>query len=210
MVLRPQSVADFYAEFMGALRSLGIDVKIWAMPVEISDPIPFRAGHDHASYDAEYVTRHWQILRFADAVLKEFRGGFIGKHSPVHFFWGSFDLASTRFSGRRAPEREWSPELATIMREAYSHEVSSAGFWAGGGDVEPVFYAYHTPEPDGYKSAAVQPKAALYLDQMSEFVLPYAALRQSDDPRRDLLAFLQTTYEAGANLAHWDRAELER
>ncbi len=180
------------------------------MPVEISDPIPFEQDTIHASYDPAAVERFWRALRFADAVLKQFRGGFIGKHSPVHFFWGSFDLASTRFSGRRAPAREWSPELATIMREAYSHEVSSVGFWAGAGDVEALFYAYHTPEPDGFKASVVQPEAAFYQAQMGEFVLPYAALRQSDDPRRDVLAFLQTTYAAGANLAQWDRAELER
>ncbi len=193
---------------MAALHSLGIDATIWTMPVEISDPIPFEQDTVHASYDPAAVERFWRALRFADAVLKQFRGGFIGKHSPVHFFWGSFDLASTRFSGRRAPEREWQPELATIMREAYSHEVSSAGFWAGGGDVEALFYAYHTPEPGGYKSAVVQPSAAFYQVQMSEFVLPYAALRQSDDPQHDLLAFLQTTYEAGATLAGWDRGRV--
>lgn len=210
LALRPQSVADFYAEFMGALRSLGIKVNIWAMPVEIADPIPFEQDTTHASYDAEYVERHWRILRFTDSVLKEFRGGFIGKHSPVHFFWGGFDLASTRFSGRRAPEREWQPELAAIMREAYSHEVSSAGFWAGGGDQDAAFYVYHTPEPDGFKTAKVAPDAAYYHTGLGEFVLPYAALRQSDDPRRDLLDFLRTTYEAGASLAGWDRGELER
>ncbi len=210
MVLRPQSVADFYAEFMAALHSLGIDVTIWTTPVEISDPIPFEQDTVHASYDAAAVERFWRVLRFADAVLKQFRSGFIGKHSPVHFFWGSFDLASTRFSGRRAPEREWSSELAMIMREAYSHEVSSAGFWGGGGDQEAVFYAYHTPEPDGFKTVQVAPEAAFYHAQMGEFVLPYAALRESDDPQRDLLTFLQMTYVAGATLAKWDRAELER
>lgn len=210
LALRPQSVAAFYAEFMVALRELGIDVAIWTMPVEIADPIPFEQDTTHASYDADYVERHWEILRFADAVLKEFRSEFIGKHSPVHFFWGGFDLASTRFSGRRAPMREWQPELAKIMREAYSHEVSSAGFWAGAGEQEALFYAYHTPEPDGFKTAKVAPDAGYYHAELGEFVLPYEALRQSPTPEADLLAFLRTTYAAGATLAGWDRAALER
>ena len=208
--LCPRSVADFYAEFMVALKALGIDVKIWGVPVEIPDPIPFEQDHTHASYDAEYVGRLWQALIFSDGVLKEFRGRFIGKHSPVHFFWGGFDLASTRFSGRPAPERQWQPGLEKIMREAYSHEVSSVGFWAGDANYPPLFYAYHTPEPEGYRTSDVQPSGAYFHEQLGEFVLMYDELRQSDDPKRDLLAFLQTTYEAGATRANWDRKALER
>ncbi len=208
--LCPRSVADFYAEFMVALKALGIDVKLWAMPVEIPDAIPFEQDHTHASYDPEYVGRLWRALVFSDGVLKEFRGRFIGKHSPVHFFWGSFDLASTRFSGRPAPERQWPAGLEKIMREAYSHEVSSAGFWAGDASHPPLFYAYHTPETDGYRTSSIQPSGACFHEQLGEFVLMYHNLRHSADPKADLLAFLQTTYEAGANCAGWDRQALER
>jgi Family of unknown function (DUF5996) len=205
--LRPQSVADFYAEFMAALRSLGIDVKIWPMPVEIPNPIRFDRDHEHASYDAEYAQRFWRILTLLDPVLKEFRGRFVGKHSPIHFFWGSFDLASTRFSGRRAPER---PGADLITREAYSHEVISAGFWPGGGDVKgAAFYAYASPEPPGFKTAPVRPEKAFY-SPLGEFLLMYDDVRQSAEPERTLLGFLQSTYEAGANLGKWPRTELER
>jgi hypothetical protein len=210
LTLRPQSVADFYAEFTSRLRAMGIDVKIWGMPVEIPDPIPFEQDTGHAAYDADYVQRWWRALLFADRVLKAFRGRFTGKNSPVHFFWGGLDIATTRFSGRPAPEREWSPELAKIMREAYSHEVSSAGFWAGSAGQDAAFYAYHTPEPAGFREAKVQPKAAFYHAQLGEFVLPYEAVRHSKTPEADVLAFLQSSYEAGATLAGWERAALER
>lgn len=208
--LYPRSVADFYAEFMAALRALKIDVSIYAVPVEVPDPIPFAEDEQHASYDPEYAQNLWRALLFSDFALKEFRGRFQGKHSPVHFFWGGFDIASTRFCGRTAPDRQWSPDLQKIMDEAYSHEVSSAGFWAGGASSEPLFYAYHTPEPDGYRACAVQPSAAYFHETLGEFVLPYEAVRQSADPKRDLLVFLQSTYEAGADCAQWDRASLER
>lgn len=208
--LRPQSVAEFYREFLETLHALAIDVNIWPVPVEIPDPIPFEDDTLHASYDAEYANRFWRALLWADCGMKQFRGRFIGKHSPVHFFWGSFDLASTRFSGRRAPVRQWPPGLGRIMREAYSHEVSSVGFWPGGAGYEAAFYAYHTPEPAGYRTAAVQPSAAYFDANMGEYLLPYAAVRASATPDANLLAFLQSTYEAGATLAGWDRAELER
>lgn len=205
--LRPQSVGAFYAEFMSALHSLGIDVHIWPMPVEIPNPIRFDRDTQHASYDAEYAQRFWRILTLVDPVFKEFRSGFVGKHSPIHFFWGSFDLASTRFSGRRAPERK---DADPITREAYSHEVISAGFWPGGGDVKgAAFYAYAAPEPAGFKTAQVQPEKAFY-SPLGEFLLMYDDVRQSTEPEKLLMEFLQSTYEAGANLGNWPRAELER
>jgi hypothetical protein len=208
LVLTPRSVADFYREFMGALASLGISVKIWKMPVEIPDPIPFDQDTKHASYDPEYVNRFWRILVSCGTVFKEFRAGFIGKASPVHFFWGSFDLATTRFSGRRAPER---PGADPITREAYSHEVISAGFWPGGGDVKgPAFYAYAAPEPAGFAQQPVRPAEAFYHPQLKEFILMYDDVRRAASPRESLLAFLQSTYDAGADLAKWNREELER
>jgi len=207
MPLRPQSVAAFYAEFMAALRSLGIEVRIWPMPAEIPEPIRFDRDEQHASYDRVYVKRFWKILVLVDGVLKRFRSGFIGKHSPIHFFWGSFDLASTRFSGRRAPER---PGADPITREAYSHEVISAGFWPGGGEVKgAAFYAYAAPEPNGFKAASVRPAKAFY-SPLGEFLLMYDDVRQSVNPEQALLEFLQSTYEAGANLGAWPRKELER
>jgi hypothetical protein len=206
--LEPRSVADFYKEFMAALRSLGIDVKIWRMPVEIPNPIAFDQDVQHASYDPEYASRFWRILVLVDTIFQEFRSGFIGKNSPVHFFWGSFDLAVTRFSGKRAPKREGAD---SITREAYSHEVISAGFWPGGGDIkDAAFYAYVAPEPAGYAQAAVRPSKAFYHPQMKEFFLMYDDVRLDPSPRSALLDFLQSTYDAGANLAKWDRAELER
>ena len=208
--LAPRSVADFYAELMATLKEMGIEVSIRAVPVEIPDPIPFADDHSNAAYDAEYVNRLWRAFLFSDTVLKEFRGRFLGKHSPVHFFWGGFDMASTRFSGRPAPPRQWPPGLGKIMDEAYSHEVSSAGFWAGGAGNDPLFYAYHTPEPVGYRESAVQPAAAAFHEQLGEFVLSYEDLRQSATPRQNLLDFLQTTYEAGANAAGWNRTGMER
>jgi len=208
LALRPQTVAAFYFEFMAALKSLGIEVKIWAMPVEVPNPLAFATDTQHASYDPEYAHRFWQILILCDTIFKEFRAGFIGKDSPVHFFWGSFDLAVTRFSGRRAPPR---PEADSITREAYSHEVISAGFWPGGGDIKgPAFYAYAAPEPPGFPQQPVKPPAAFYHPQLREFLLMYDDARQSASPRQSLLDFLQSTYEAGANLAHWERKELER
>jgi hypothetical protein len=208
--LAPRSVADFYAELMATLKDMGIEVTIWAVPVELPDPIPFADDHIHAAYDPEYANRLWRVLLFSDSVLKEFRGRFMGKHSPVHFFWGGFDMASTRFSGRSAPPRQWPPGLGKIMDEAYSHEVSSVGFWAGGAGNDPLFYAYHTPEPVGFRESAVQPAAAAFHEQLGEFVLTYADLRQSANPKQDLLDFLQTTYEAGANAAGWNRTGMER
>jgi hypothetical protein len=210
MGLYPRSVADFYREFMALLRSLGIEVRINPLPQEIANPIRFDEDEVHASYDAASATRCWRILLQSDRVLKQFRARFIGKCSPVHFFWGSFDLAVTRFSGRRAPER---PGANHIEREAYSHEVSSCGFWPGvpGGAVqEPAYYAYMAPAPPGFDAAAVRPAAASYDPALGEFLLPYEAVRTAADPDAMLLDFAQSTYVAGANLANWDRAALER
>jgi hypothetical protein len=206
--LAARSVADLYKEFMSALAALGVEVKIWNMPVEIASPIAFDRDTQHASYDREYVTRFWRILLAVESVFQEFRARFIGKNSPVHFFWGSFDLCVTRFSGRRAPEREGADR---ITREAYSHEVISSGFWPGGGEMkEAAFYTYAAPEPAGYGQSAVRPAQAFYHPQMKEFFLMYDDVRLAPSPREALLDFLQTTYEAGANLAKWDRTELER
>jgi hypothetical protein len=206
--LAPRSVADFYKQFMAALRSLGIDVKIWHMPVEVPNPIAFDRDTQHAGYDPEYVSRFWRILLAVNTIFEEFRSGFIGKNSPVHFFWGSFDLAVTRFSGRRAPPREGAD---SITREAYSHEVISAGFWPGGGDMKgAAFYAYASPEPSGYADAVVRPNKAFYHPQMKEFFLMYDDVRTQPSPRTAVLEFLESTYEAGANLAKWDRSALER
>jgi len=206
--LRAQTVADFYREVMQTLRGLGVEVTIWPVPVEIPDPIPFEQDTVHASYDREAVTRFWRIFSWADAVLKEFRARFIGKSSPAHFFWGSFDLAVTRFSGRRAPER---PGADRITREAYSHEVSSAGLWPGGGAITaPAFYSYAAPEPEGFAAQPVKPSQAYYDPNLKEFLLLYDDVRQAPSPRDALLDFLQTTYEAAAELGHWDRKALER
>lgn len=208
MPLVPRSVADFYHEFMTFLRSAGIAVKIWPMPVEIPNPIPFDQDQVHGSYDSKSVEKFWRILLSVDSVLQRFRAGFLGKSSPVHFFWGSFDLAVTRFSGRPAPER---PGADLITREAYSHEVSSVGFWPGGGDVhDAAFYAYMAPEPEGFKQARIQPEAAHYNQQVSEFLLMYEDVRTASSPSKSLLDFCQSTYEAGATLANWDRASFDR
>jgi hypothetical protein len=207
IALAPRSVADFYQEVMQRLHALGLAVKIWTTPVEIENPIPFEKDEEHASYDPEYANRFWRILLQADKAFKEFRSRFIGKVSPVHFFWGSFDLAVTRFSGRRAPEREGAD---AVTREAYSHEVISHGFWPGGALQPAAFYSYTAPEPAGLKEAAIRPRQAFYSREMSEFLLPYDDVRQSDSPEETLFEFLQSTYEAGANLARWDRAALER
>jgi len=206
--LRPQSVADFYKDSMAMLHSAGIEVEIWKMPVEIPNPIPFDEDRIHSSYDRDSAHRFWRILVSTDEVLKEFRSRFIGKNSPVHFFWGSFDIAVTRFSGRRAPER---PGADSITREAYSHEVISAGFWPGGGDVkDAAFYCYAAPEPPGFAKQKVHPEAAFYHPNLKEFLLMYEDLRRASSPSKMLLEFLQSTYEAGANLGKWDRKALER
>jgi hypothetical protein len=208
IALVPRSVADFYHEFMAMLGSLGIHAKVWPMPVEVPNPIAFDQDTQHSSYDSKAAEQFWRVLVLADTVFKEFRSQFIGKNSPVHFFWGSFDLAVTRFSGRRAPPRDGAD---SITREAYSHEVISAGFWPGGGDIKgAAFYAYAAPEPLGFAEARVRPSGAFYHPQLREFVLMYDAVRQSASPKAALLDFLQSTYEAGANLSKWDRAELER
>ena len=205
--LSPKSVADFHAELMAALRGLGIAVKIWTMPVETPNPIRFEQDQVHASYDPEYANRFWRVLLSADTIFKEFRARFTGKSSPVHFFWGSFDLAVTRFSGRRAPER---PGADAITREAYSHEAISVGFWPGTGDMDAAFYSYAAPEPAGFSKAPVSPSAALYSTVLSEFLFPYDAVRRSSAPREDLLGFAQTVYDAGTTLGRWDRAAIER
>ncbi|HUI51823.1 MAG TPA: DUF5996 family protein [Terriglobales bacterium] len=208
MALAPKSVAEFYREFMTGLAELGIQVKIWKMPVEIANPIAFDQDTQHASYDAEYANRFWRILYSCAEIFNEFRAEFIGKASPVHFFWGSFDLAATRFSGRRAPER---PGADSITREAYSHEVISAGFWPGGGDVKgAAFYAYAAPEPEGFAKSTVRPAEAFYHPQLKEFFLMYDDQRQASSPRGALLEFLESTYEAGAELGKWNRKELEK
>src|SRR5580698_10542906 len=206
--LRPRSVADFYQEFLEMLHSAGINVKIWRMPVEIPNPIPFDQDRLHASYDPAAVEKFWRILFSVAAVFIQLHSGFIGKSSPVHFFWGSFDLAVTRFSGRRAPER---PGADAVTREAYSHEVSSVGWWPGGGDVtDAAFYSYAAPEPAGFGEAPVRPAQAYYSAQGQGFRWMYDDARQSADPRAALLEFCRSTYEAAANLANWDRANLER
>ena len=206
--LTPRSVADFYADLMGTLADLGIEVHIHAKPDEVADPLPFAEDRAHASYDPEYARTFWRILISVSEVFQEFRSGFIGKCSPVHFFWGSFDLAVTRFSGKRAPER---PGADTITREAYSHEVSSVGFWPGGGGIQgPAFYSYMAPEPGGFSEARVRPGESFYHPQMKEFFLMYDIVRRAASPREMLLDFCQSTYEAGAKLAHWDRESLER
>jgi hypothetical protein len=207
--LIPRTVAEFYFELMSALHSLGIDVKVWTMPVEVPRPVHFNLDESHSSYDSEYAHRFWQILVNVDTVLRVFRSRFIGKASPVHFFWGSFDLAATRFSGRRAPER---PDADFITKEAYSHEVISHGFWPGDGEVvkDAAFYAYAAPEPVGFRDERVMPSKAFYSGEKNEFFLMYDDVRLSHSPEQALLEFCQSTYEAGANLAHWDRANLER
>ena len=206
--LAPQSVAAFYAEFMATLAAMHIAVRIWPMPVEIPHPIAFNEDRTNAAYDPDYANRFWRALVSVDAVLKEFRGGFLGKASPVHFFWGSFDLAVTRFSGRRAPER---PGADRMTWEAYSHEVSSVGFWPGDGTIRhPSFYAYAAPEPAGFGTAPVRPAGASYNTALSEFVLPYDDVRQAASPRAALLDFCESTYDAAASLGQWDRATLER
>lgn len=207
LALRPQSVADFYKEVMDALHGLGIDVKIWPMPVEIPNPIRFTEDTVHKSYDAEYMNRFWHALVSIDEVFQQFRSRFLGKVSPVHFWWGSFDHAVTRFSGRSAPPREGADNI-TI--EAYSHEVISHGFWPGGNGAQAAFYSYTAPEPAGLSETKIKPAAAFYSQDMKEFLLPYDAVRRSPSPDDALMDFLQSTYEVGADLAKWDRKALER
>ncbi|GAB4510915.1 MAG: DUF5996 family protein [Sulfuricaulis sp.] len=212
LALAPRPVADFYREFMVALRALGLEIKIWTMPVEVQDPIPFDQDDQHRSYVPEQAQRFWRVLRQADRVLQQFRCGFVGKCSPVHFFWGSFDLAVTRFSGRTAPPHPGGiPHMADwVTRLAYSHEVSSCGFWPGGGPVpEAVFYAYAYPEPEGFKNYPVRPQATYYSKDMCEFLLPYEAVRRAANPDAMLIEFAQSTYEAAADPAGWDRHALE-
>jgi hypothetical protein len=206
--LEPRSVADFYAETMAVLHAAGIDVNVWSTPVEVPDPIPFEQNHGHRSYDRDFVQRFWRILAQTEKVFTTFRGGFLGKCSPVHFFWGSFDLAVTRFSGRPAPPR---PDADVITREAYSHEVSSVGWWPGDTRLEaPSFYSYASPEPGGFRTAHVRPDAAYYNQPLGGFYLPYDAVREAADPAAALLTFCEDTYAAAAGLGGWDRASLER
>ena len=210
--LAPRSVAEFYSDVRRALSELGIHVQIFEIPNEMAEPIRFSEDQLHCSYDARYVGRLWRIFLQVNRVLFDFRTSFIGKCSPVHFFWGSFDLAVTRFSGRRAPLHPGGvPYLPdAVTREAYSHEVSSAGFWPGSVGIEyPAFYSYAYPEPPGFSSAAVRPVEAFYHEGLSEFILPYDAVRGADSPDRVLMDFLVSTYEAAASTGHWDRHALE-
>lgn len=212
IALFPRSVADFYADLMRSLAELGIEVRINELPNEIPDAIRFSEDHAHASYDRDYAERHWRVLLQVNRVLHGFRTSFIGKCSPVHFFWGSFDLAVTRFSGRRAPLHPGGvPNLPdAVTQEAYSHEVSSAGFWPGSAGVEyPAFYSYAYPEPPGFSAAPIRPKEAFYSNDLREYVLPYDAVRSAPDPDGLLIDFLISTYEAAAVLGKWDRAALE-
>jgi len=210
--LKPRSVADFHATVMAMLDDLALPVRINQMPNEIAGAVRFSEDEEHASYDAEYAHRFWRVLLAADRVMKQFRTGFIGKASPVHFFWGSFDLAVTRFSGRNAPRHPGGvPNLPdSVAWEAYSHEVSSAGFWPGGGAVpHAAFYSYAYPEPAGFRTAPVQPSEAYFSEALGEFLLPYDAVRLSPDPDAALLSFLRTTYDAAATAGKWDRQALE-
>ena len=212
IALEPQSVAAFYANLMEALSKLELAVKIYPKPNEVPEPIRFDQDETHRAYDRQYANRFWRILVQADRVFKEFRTRFIGKCSPVHFFWGSPDLAVTRFSGRSAPEHPGGvPNLPDwVTREAYSHEVSSCGFWPGGGPIPyAAFYSYAYPEPTGFAAASVQPRGAFYSSDLREFILPYDVVQQSESPDSVLLEFLQATYDAAANLGKWDRSSLE-
>ena len=212
LALRPQSVAEFYRDFMAGLRSLDIEVNILTTPSEVENPIPFEKDAKHAAYDGGQAHRFWLALTQADRVMQQFRSRFIGKCSPVHFFWGGFDLAVTRFSGRRAPEHPSVPNTPDfVVREAYSHEVSSAGFWPGNAaSPEPVFYSYAYPEPEGFAGWSPEPDEAYYSPEMKEFILPYEVVRRAKEPDRTLMRFLQSAYDAAADLGKWDRAALER
>ncbi len=213
VLLQPQSVATFYANLMAEMKKLDLHVDIYRMPNEVLDPIPFDEDETHRAYDRDYVNRFWRILVQADRIFKTFRAPFVGKCSPVHFFWGAADLAVTRFSGRRAPEHPGGiPHLPDwVTREAYSEEVSSCGFWPGGGPIPyAAFYSYAYPEPPNFAAAFVQPGEAFYSNDLHEFILPYDIVRESASPDETLLQFLQTTYAAAANLAKWNRDSLER
>jgi hypothetical protein len=208
IALVPQTVASFYQTVMSTLQRMGVDVRIWTMPVEVADPIPFDRDTVHHEYDSAAAQTFWRILLAISPVFEEFRSAYVGKSSPVHFFWGSFDLAATRFSGRTAPPRAGADK---ITREAYSHEVISHGFWPGGGVIqEPAFYGYAAPEPDGFSRAGVRPPAAYYSRDLSEFILPYEAVRTAAAPGDELTAFLHSTYDAAADLGNWPRKTLER
>ena len=211
LMLAPMPIAEFYTALMAALAELGIEAEIDTMPCEIADCIPFDADTVHKAYDAAYANRFWRVLASAQEVMSRFRTGFLGKASPVHFFWGSFDLAVTRFSGRAAPRHPGGvPHLPdAVAREAYSHEVSSAGFWPGGAGHDAAFYSYAYPAPAGFAEARVAPAAAFWSKELGEFLLPYAAMRTSPDPDGALMEFLQSTYQAAAELGKWDRAALE-
>ncbi|MBB5052674.1 hypothetical protein HNQ36_002648 [Afipia massiliensis] len=211
--LAPMPVAEFYEKVIGVLRDLGIEVSIWTMPVEVADAVPFEQDRQHKSYDADAAQRFWRALVHTDRVMKQFRAGFTGKVSPVHFFWGSFDMAVTRFSGRTAPPHPGGmPNLGNwVAREAYSHEVSSCGFWPGnGGFGKAAFYSYAYPAPPGFADAPLRPPAAVFDSNLQEFILDYDTVRMSDDPDAMLLEFFQSTYDAAANAGRWDRAALER
>jgi hypothetical protein len=213
IALEPRSVADFYEKLMAELAGLNLKVTIKTKPNEVANPVPFEKDIAHASYDPHYANRFWRALVQADRVFKQFRSRYLGKCSPVHFFWGSFDLAVTRFSGRRAPEHPGGvPNLPDwVCREAYSHEVSSCGFWPGGEQMPyPLFYSYAYPEPEGFSTATVSPGGSVYSQEFREFVLPYDEVRRSASPDEALLEFLQSSYEAAARFGSWDRSELER
>lgn len=213
MSLAARPVADFYEELIAKLAGMNLQVRIHTTPNELPNPIPFEKDYEHASYDAEYANRFWRALVQVDRVFKQFRARFIGKCSPVHFFWGSFDMAVTRFSGRRAPTHPGGiPHLPDwVTREAYSHEVSSCGFWPGNEQMpKPIFYSYAYPEPQGFSTAAARPAVASYSPDLKEFVLPYDEVRQSASPDAALLEFMQSSYEAAADFGGWDRSELER
>jgi hypothetical protein len=204
------TVAAFYEKVMAALDDLAMPVRIWPVPVEVAQPVPFEQDHTHQAYDPEYAQRFWCILLQAARVFTVFRARFIGKVSPIHLFWGALDLACTRFSGRPAPQHPSVPGLPDrVTRDAYSHEVSSCGFWPGAPGIEPFFYSYAYPEPPGYRDTSIVPEQAIFDSKMGEFVLPYEAMRMSADPDSTLLQFLQSSYEAAANCGRWDRAALE-
>ena len=212
LMLKPMAVAEFYADVMVALREIGIGVRINEMPNEIPGAVPFPDDRAHASYDRDFAQKFWRVLLSSHEVFSYFRTGFLGKVSPVHFFWGSFDLAVTRFSGRKAPPHPGGvPNLPdAVAREAYSHEVSSAGFWPGGGPIDyPAFYSYAYPAPDGFAAAKVQPAEAFYSKELGEFILPYDAVRMARELEAALMVFLQSTYQAAADLGKWDRRDLE-
>jgi hypothetical protein len=210
--LEPMSVAEFYAQLSGVLEDIGARPGILARPVEMEQAIPFATDSEHCSYDPMQINLFWQALIQADRMFNRFRAGFLGKSSPSHFFWGAFDLAVTRFSGRAAPKHPGGvPNCADwVMWEAYSHEVSSAGFWAGPGLGEAAFYSYAYPEPDGFRAAKIKPSVAYFREELGEYILPYRAVVEAEDPDAYLMEFLQSTYEAAADLAEWDRKALER